>query len=101
MALWVDCCYICRSGAKYSSRFNTTVGYNTVRLPYNTFRPLDFNDPPVDPEQIQHMSFKFEPRKVGLTPPLQFVMVYSIVVVWHAHDFSAMMAAGWWWHWWI
>lgn len=53
-----------RSGAKYSSRFNTTLGYNTLRLPFNTFRPLDFSNPPVNPVDVKHISFKFEPKRV-------------------------------------
>ena len=54
-----------RSGAKFSSRVSTKLGYDTIRLPFNTFRPLDFDGAlEVDPKEVTHISFKFEPKRV-------------------------------------
>ncbi len=36
-------------GALYTNRFGTRVGYNTLRLPFNTFRPVNADDPLLRP----------------------------------------------------
>lgn len=36
-------------GAAYTARFTTRPGYNTLRLPFNTFRPANQEDPPLQP----------------------------------------------------
>lgn len=38
-----------RGGITYTARFSTRHGYNTVRLPFNTFRPVVMDDPPLQP----------------------------------------------------
>lgn len=36
-------------GATYATKFSTRTGYNTQRLPWNTFRPLAQEEPPLVP----------------------------------------------------
>lgn len=36
-------------GRLYTNRFGTREGYNTLRLPFNTFRPVNAEDPPLRP----------------------------------------------------
>ncbi len=38
-----------RAGITYTTRFATRHGYNTVRLPFNIFRPVVVDDPPLQP----------------------------------------------------
>mmetsp|Transcript_33192 Transcript_33192/g.59421 ORF Transcript_33192/g.59421 Transcript_33192/m.59421 type:complete len:600 (-) Transcript_33192:493-2292(-) len=58
------------SGQKYSSRFNTKQGFSTVRLPFNTFRPLNpGNEAPIDPQEVARMSIRFEPRRGDNSTP--------------------------------
>ncbi|KAL4450724.1 hypothetical protein ABPG77_001080 [Micractinium sp. CCAP 211/92] len=49
-------------GALYTNRFGTRVGYNTLRLPFNTFRPVNADDPPLRPEEVEYIGLRFEPR---------------------------------------
>jgi len=52
------------NGEKYSSRFNTKQGFSTVRLPFNTFRPLSAgNDAPVNPKDVAHISIRFDAKR--------------------------------------
>ena len=37
------------AGHSYSAKFNTRLGYNTLRLPFNQFRALGQEDPPLQP----------------------------------------------------
>jgi hypothetical protein len=37
------------AGHSYSAKFNTRLGYNTLRLPFNQFRALSQEDPPLQP----------------------------------------------------
>jgi len=36
-------------GALYTNKFSTRHGYNTLRLPFNIFRPVNPDDPPLRP----------------------------------------------------
>lgn len=38
-----------RAGATYTTKFNTRKGYNTLRLPFNSFRSVNPEDPPLRP----------------------------------------------------
>lgn len=49
-------------GRLYTNRFGTREGYNTLRLPFNTFRPVNAEDPPLRPEEIEYIGLRFEPR---------------------------------------
>jgi len=57
------CTLSTKSGSEYSLRFTTSLGYNTVRLAFNAFRPSDPQDGPLDPADVNHMGFKFEPKR--------------------------------------
>jgi len=57
------CILTTQSGSQYSARFNTKRGYSTIRLPFNTFRPLDINDPPVEGVDLAAMSVKFDANR--------------------------------------
>mmetsp|Transcript_37095 Transcript_37095/g.82525 ORF Transcript_37095/g.82525 Transcript_37095/m.82525 type:complete len:614 (+) Transcript_37095:97-1938(+) len=50
-------------GHKYTSRFPTRVGYLHVRLPYNTFRPEQAGQPPLDPAHISYIGLRYENRR--------------------------------------
>ncbi|KAL4433778.1 hypothetical protein ABPG75_000219 [Micractinium tetrahymenae] len=49
-------------GMLYTNRFGTRTGYNTLRLPFNTFRPVNPEDPPLRPDEIEYLGLRFEPR---------------------------------------
>ncbi|KAI7843407.1 hypothetical protein COHA_003004 [Chlorella ohadii] len=51
-----------RAGITYTTRFATRHGYNTVRLPFNIFRPVVVDDPPLQPGEVEYIGFRFEPR---------------------------------------
>lgn len=44
-----SCVLRTKQGVTYTARFSTRHGYNTVRLPFNTFRPVVMDDPPLQP----------------------------------------------------
>jgi hypothetical protein len=41
------------AGATHTTKFSTRSGYSTVRLPFNTFRPVSQDDPPLVPGERQ------------------------------------------------
>lgn len=49
------------SGGQFSAKLATRQGYLTARLPYNTFRSVNTDDP-LDPADICHLSLRYEPR---------------------------------------
>lgn len=42
------------SGATHTAKFSTRLGYSTVRLPFNTFRSVSQDDPPLSPGVRPH-----------------------------------------------
>lgn len=40
------------SGGQYGAKFNTRPGYNTIRLPFNAFRPASTDGVPLQPGKI-------------------------------------------------
>lgn len=53
-------------GAVYTNRFGTRNGYNTLRLPFNTFRPVNAEDPPLRPGEGPSCPF-LVPQKRHMT----------------------------------
>lgn len=48
---------------QYFVRFPTRLGYSRVRIPFNSFRPMDPESPPLDPFLVHTLAFRFEPRR--------------------------------------
>ncbi|EFN51818.1 hypothetical protein CHLNCDRAFT_59780 [Chlorella variabilis] len=55
-------CVVRTASTLYTCKFNTRPGYNTVRLPFNTFRPASQEDLPLQPGDVEYIGFRFEPR---------------------------------------
>ena len=53
----------------YAASFPTRMAWQPVRLPFNDFRPLEVDAPPLDPGAITRLGFRFEmraqPKKAG------------------------------------
>ncbi|CAM6019204.1 unnamed protein product [Sphagnum balticum] len=47
----------------YVARFPTRLGYSRVRIPFSTFRPINPEDPPLDPFLVRTLAIRFEPRR--------------------------------------
>ncbi|GAB4851198.1 hypothetical protein Ancab_030492 [Ancistrocladus abbreviatus] len=47
----------------YFARFSTKVGFCRVRVPFSSFRPVNMNDPPLDPFLVHTLTIRFEPRR--------------------------------------
>ncbi|KAL2932973.1 Uncharacterized protein RDABS01_016092 [Bienertia sinuspersici] len=47
----------------YFARINTKAGFCRVRVPFSTFRPVNPNDPPLDPFLAHTLTIRFEPRR--------------------------------------
>ncbi|KAL8139200.1 hypothetical protein V2J09_005201 [Rumex salicifolius] len=47
----------------YFSRISTKLGFCRVRVPFSSFRPVDPNDPPLDPFLVHTLTIRFEPRR--------------------------------------
>ncbi|XP_039788115.1 protein HIGH CHLOROPHYLL FLUORESCENCE PHENOTYPE 173, chloroplastic-like isoform X1 [Panicum virgatum] len=48
---------------KYFARMNTKVGFCRVRVPFSAFRPVNPQDPPLDPFLVHTLTIRFEPKK--------------------------------------
>ncbi|CAD6251951.1 unnamed protein product [Miscanthus lutarioriparius] len=48
---------------KYFARMNTKVGFCRVRVPFSSFRPVNPQDPPLDPFLVHTLTIRFEPKK--------------------------------------
>lgn len=47
----------------YSARFSTRLGYSRIRVPFSSFRPVNPNDPALDPFSVHTLVIRFEPRR--------------------------------------
>ncbi|KAL5072256.1 hypothetical protein RYX36_011240 [Vicia faba] len=47
----------------YFARFSTKVGFCRVRVPFSSFRPVQPNDPVLDPFLVHTLTIRFEPRR--------------------------------------
>ncbi|KAH7299769.1 hypothetical protein KP509_24G028300 [Ceratopteris richardii] len=47
----------------YAARFATRLGYSRVRIPFSSFRPMNPEDPALDPFSVHTIAIRFEPRK--------------------------------------
>eukprot|EP00246_Nothoceros_aenigmaticus_P013635 TRINITY_DN4791_c0_g1_i1.p1 TRINITY_DN4791_c0_g1~~TRINITY_DN4791_c0_g1_i1.p1 ORF type:complete len:295 (-),score=41.58 TRINITY_DN4791_c0_g1_i1:346-1230(-) len=47
----------------YFSRFSTRLGYSRIRMPFSSFRPVNPDDPILDPFLVHTLVVRFEPRK--------------------------------------
>ncbi|KAK9282267.1 hypothetical protein L1049_005181 [Liquidambar formosana] len=47
----------------YFSRISTKVGFCRVRVPFSSFRPVNPDDPPLDPFLVHTLTIRFEPRR--------------------------------------
>lgn len=54
------CILVDNEGHSYSSRFNTRLGYNNIRLPINSFRAMDPSFPPMTPSAIEVLKFRYD-----------------------------------------
>ena len=50
-------------GREYSARIVTRHGYQTVRLPFRSFRATNVLDPQLDPADVAHIAVRYEPRQ--------------------------------------
>ncbi|CAL4971500.1 unnamed protein product [Urochloa decumbens] len=48
---------------KYFARMNTKVGFCRVRVPFSAFRPVNPQDPPLEPFLVHTLTIRFEPKK--------------------------------------
>ncbi|GJM97502.1 hypothetical protein PR202_ga14434 [Eleusine coracana subsp. coracana] len=48
---------------KYFARMTTKVGFCRIRLPFSAFRPVNPQDPPLDPFLVHTLTIRFEPKK--------------------------------------
>lgn len=48
---------------EYSARISTRHGYQTVRLPFSSFRATNALDPQLDPADVAHVAVRYEPRQ--------------------------------------
>ncbi|KAG8058075.1 hypothetical protein GUJ93_ZPchr0002g25444 [Zizania palustris] len=48
---------------KYFARMNTKVGFCRVRVPFSDFRPVNPQDPPLDPFLVHTLTIRFEPQR--------------------------------------
>lgn len=60
-------CVLATPGGRYVARFPSRLRYSTVRLPFSTFRPEKEGQPPLDPEQVERISLRYELRRAA--PP--------------------------------
>ena len=49
-------------GNSYAAKFQTREGYSSLRLPFNLFRPLAPDAPPLEPGAVVHLGVRFESR---------------------------------------
>ncbi|KAG8368657.1 hypothetical protein BUALT_Bualt15G0068400 [Buddleja alternifolia] len=47
----------------YFARISTKVGFCRVRVPFSSFRPVNPQDPPLDPFLVHTLTIRFEPRR--------------------------------------
>ncbi|CAM8948546.1 unnamed protein product [Rhodiola kirilowii] len=47
----------------YFTRINTKAGFCRVRVPFSSFRPVNPEDPPLDPFLAHTLTIRFEPRR--------------------------------------
>ncbi|KAK9099866.1 hypothetical protein Scep_023296 [Stephania cephalantha] len=47
----------------YFARMSTKVGFCRVRIPFSSFRPVNPDDPPLDPFLVHTLTIRFEPRR--------------------------------------
>lgn len=47
----------------YFARISTKVGFCRVRVPFSAFRPVNPEDPPLDPFLVHTLTIRFEPRR--------------------------------------
>lgn len=47
----------------YFARFTTRLGYSRIRIPFSSFRPMNPEDPALDPFSVHTLAIRFEPRK--------------------------------------
>ncbi|CAN6215701.1 unnamed protein product [Urochloa humidicola] len=48
---------------KYFARMTTKVGFCRVRVPFSSFRPVNPQDPPLDPFLVHTLTIRFEPKR--------------------------------------
>ncbi|TVU07702.1 hypothetical protein EJB05_41068, partial [Eragrostis curvula] len=48
---------------KYFARMTTKVGFCRVRVPFSAFRPVNPQDPPLDPFLVHTLTIRFEPKR--------------------------------------
>lgn len=63
------CILRCAGGHRYAARFPTRNGYMTVRLPFATFRPEGPNQPALSPENVEHMTIRYDHRRAAAAAP--------------------------------
>nr|GME16636.1 uncharacterized protein LOC109187669 [Ipomoea batatas] len=47
----------------YFARISTKAGFCRVRVPFSSFRPVNPDDPPLDPFLVHTLTIRFEPRR--------------------------------------
>ncbi|TVU33493.1 hypothetical protein EJB05_25316 [Eragrostis curvula] len=52
-----------KQSKKYFARMNTKVGFCRIRVPFSAFRPVNPQDPPLDPFLVHTLTIRFEPKK--------------------------------------
>lgn len=48
---------------KYFARMTTKAGFCRVRVPFSSFRPVNPQDPPLDPFLVHTLTIRFEPKR--------------------------------------
>jgi len=48
---------------KYFARMTTKIGFCRVRVPFSSFRPVNPQDPPLDPFLVHTLTIRFEPKR--------------------------------------
>uniref|UniRef100_J3L9G3 NAD(P)-binding domain-containing protein n=2 Tax=Oryza brachyantha TaxID=4533 RepID=J3L9G3_ORYBR len=71
---------------KYFARMNTKVGFCRVRVPFSDFRPVNPQDPPLDPFLVHTLTIRFEPKKQrpgdssqGASDPRNFQLIMEFI----------------------
>uniref|UniRef100_A0A0D9WTW3 NAD(P)-binding domain-containing protein n=1 Tax=Leersia perrieri TaxID=77586 RepID=A0A0D9WTW3_9ORYZ len=71
---------------KYFARMTTKVGFCRVRVPFSAFRPVNPQDPPLDPFLVHTLTIRFEPKRQrpgdgsqGATDPRNFELIMEYI----------------------
>ncbi|KAG9450172.1 hypothetical protein H6P81_010137 [Aristolochia fimbriata] len=67
----------------YFARMTTKVGFCRVRVPFSSFRPVNPDDPPLDPFLVHTLTIRFEPRRQrpveGTSRPTQDLRSFMLI----------------------